>query len=104
MERRGRREDRTLSSRLVVMEGLMRWISLVLVVGCGGSTVSFPDASSDDSGTGVDATVDSSMTDSGVDTGLADTMPCPLKCSPDTFNVLDCNDNVVTMCQPTEAC
>ncbi len=83
----------------------MRFISslCVFLLGCGGASVAFPDAAGDDSGGGPDGTVDSGVDSGDIDTGT-DTMPCPLKCSPTTYEVLDCNDMVVQTCAPTEAC
>ncbi len=76
-----------------------------MVAACGGddsTTIdlpkpdsSFVDAPSGDGG--VDAQDDTS------DAFVPDTN-CPSKCSPTTDSVLDCNDQVLTKCAPTEAC
>lgn len=80
-------------------------LALVSVCSCGGSTITISDAApGEDAGPTVDATVQDTGSDVGVVADVGADTSCATRCSPSTHEILDCNDQVVTTCAPTEAC
>jgi len=78
-------------------------LAFALAYGCGGSTPSSFNNGGDDGGTSDALTNDETPAfggDSGNETGTT----CAVSCSSDLHSVLDCNNNVVTMCPADQGC
>src|SRR5262245_8841003 len=88
---------------------------LVMAASCGkDATDLFPDAGgNDDAGQPIDSGVpdnhggnDGTVTDSPADVApdTSDGAPCPIHCSDDLHQILDCNDKVVQSCPSDKGC